>query len=186
SSSSNCASVVTGYTRWPRARAAAASSMARLPRQPGNQTSSTSLSGDAGVPAACSIDASAAGPHWYSCCAKNGTLRRVSVLSWGAGGCNWQPPSSHGNMSRAAYRRSRQGRIMLRYSGRYQWCRAGRAGSGPETPRAQPRGRLRAVGALGQLLDLGMAEALQALFHLCQRDALAGEHVTGLVLLQGA
>src|SRR5512143_1249390 len=86
----------------PLRRVAASSSACRLPRNPATYTSSTRSAGVTCAPVYASTVASAAGPHWYSVCGKNGTS--ASSAGAGPGGSvspfPAQPPSSSAASSR--------------------------------------------------------------------------------------
>src|SRR5690606_29170738 len=81
--------------------------MARLPWRCGNQTSSTSAWLSAWTPALPSTVASAAGPHWYFSCGKNGTPStcRAAGMLLSSGARLWQAPSSSASGKKRAARR---------------------------------------------------------------------------------
>src|SRR5262245_49708179 len=76
----------------PCRRVAPSSSGWRLPFSPSTYTSGTSRSASTSAPACASTVASAAGPHWYSVCAKNGTaVSSTACVVGGSCGAPAQP-----------------------------------------------------------------------------------------------
>ncbi len=98
-------------------RAPAIISICRLPVRAGRKTSAPSASAEAGSPAAPSTVASAAGPHWYAVCSKNGVsvssiaaARSAGVDSRSARVCTAHAASSPASSSALASRSARAAR----------------------------------------------------------------------------